>query len=154
MSKNSAGILLYKRSGRKTEVLLVHPGGPFWVRKDVGAWSIPKGEFSDKENPLDAAVRECHEETGLVLNGLFIQLHPIIQKSGKKVYAWAHEKDVDVSSVRSNEFEMEWPPKSRRMMAYPEIDKAAWFTLAAARKKINPAQIVLIDELEDKLKSG
>lgn len=152
MAKRSAGILIYRIKDGNTEVLLAHPGGPFWARKDVGAWSIPKGEFSEKENPLDAAVRELKEETGLQLNGRFYNLTPVVQKSGKKVYAWAHEEDVDISNVRSNNFEMEWPPGSGKMGSYPEIDKVQWFAVDVAKKKIIPAQAAFIKELEKLLK--
>ncbi len=126
-SKKSAGILLYRLVNETTEVLLVHPGGPFWSKKDLGAWSIPKGEFDEDENPLDAAIREMEEETGLKTSGDFIELTPLKQKSGKLVYAWALQKDIDPEKIKSNHFEIEWPPKSGTKRSFPEIDKAAWF---------------------------
>lgn len=146
MSKKSAGILLYRTSNKKLEVFLVHPGGPFWKNKDEGAWSIPKGEF-DEEKPLDAAIREMKEETGVVLKADFIELTPVKQKSGKLVYAFAKEYDLDPSQIKSNEFEMEWPPKSGKKKMFPEIDKAEWFDVKTAKEKIIAAQSTLIDEL-------
>jgi predicted NUDIX family NTP pyrophosphohydrolase len=153
MSKKSAGILLYRTSNESLEVFLVHPGGPFWKNKDAGAWSIPKGEFED-EDPLDAAIREMKEETGITLKGDFIELIPIKQKSGKLVYAFAIEYDLDPSKIKSNEFEMEWPPKSGKKKMFPEIDKAEWFEIKTAKEKINPGQENLIVELADKLRSS
>ena len=150
MAKQSAGILLYRIKSNDLEVFLVHPGGPFWAKKDEGAWSIPKGEFEDEEDPLAAAKREFEEETGLKISGEFIELHPVKQKSGKMVYAWAVEGDVDPLKIKSNEFEIEWPPKSGKMKSFPEIDKAAWFDLTEAKKKIIAAQTGLIKELENK----
>ena len=149
--KKSAGILLYRFHNDFTEVLLVHPGGPFWAKKDLGAWSIPKGEFDAAENPLDAAKRELEEETGITAKGDFIELTPIKQKSGKLVYAWALQKDIDPATIRSNNFEMEWPPKSGTKKLFPEIDKAAWFTMDEARNKIIDGQVPLINDLEEKL---
>ncbi|MFC0771503.1 NUDIX domain-containing protein [Terrimonas alba] len=150
-SKKSAGILLYRFSGGLPEVLLVHPGGPFWAKKDIGAWSIPKGEFEAEEDPLSAAQRELAEETGIKAEGNFIELTPVKQKSGKLVYAWALEKDVDTGSIKSNSFEIEWPPKSGKKKSFPEIDKAAWFAVAESKEKILPGQLPLINELEVKL---
>jgi len=152
MPQKSAGILLYKKENKTLKIFLVHPGGPFWAKKDDGAWSIPKGEFDDGEDPLGAAKREFEEETGIKISGGFLELDPIKQKSGKIVYAWAVEGDVDVSKIKSNEFEMEWPPKSGKMKTFPEIDKAAWFNLNEAKKKILEAQSSLIRELETMLK--
>ena len=152
--KTSAGILLYRKNGKDTELLLVHPGGPFWKNKDTGAWSIPKGEFTDGENALDAAIREFEEETGFACNGDFIVLTPIKLSSGKIVYAWALEKDIDTALVKSNYFEMEWPPKSGKKQQFSEIDKADWFSPAAARQKINTAQSAFIDELLGILKKA
>ena len=152
MPQKSAGILLYKVEKKILKIFLVHPGGPFWVKKDEGAWSVPKGEFEVGEDPLDAAKREFEEETGIKISGDFLELAPIKQKSGKIVYAWVVEGDVDVSKIKSNEFEMEWPPKSGKMKSFPEIDKAAWFNLNEARKKIIDAQSALILELETMLK--
>ena len=151
MPKKSAGILLFRIISNEPEVLLVHPGGPFYVKKDLGSWSIPKGEFNDDEEPLHAAIRELQEETGLKVTGDFIELNPIKQKSGKLVFAWALKKDVDVSKIISNNFEMEWPPKSGKQQAFPEIDKAAWFDLETAKQKILLSQIELINDLEHKM---
>jgi predicted NUDIX family NTP pyrophosphohydrolase len=152
MSKKSAGILLYRIKNKSLEVLLVHPGGPFWKNKDQGAWSIPKGEFDDDEKPLDAAIRELKEETGVALKDEFIELTPVKQKSGKLVYAYAKEHDLDPSEIKSNEFEMEWPPKSGKKKMFPEIDKAEWFDAKAAKEKIIAAQSLFIEELTQKLK--
>ncbi len=149
--KKSAGILLYKRVDKQLFVLLVHPGGPFWKNKDAGHWSIPKGEFSDEENAFDAAIREFEEETGTRLDGDFIELVPVKLKSGKVVYAWALEKDIDADAVESNTFEIEWPPKSGRLKSFPEIDKAAWFTVEEALEKINVAMTDFILQLIGKV---
>lgn len=151
MPQKSAGILLYRIKNKNLEVLLVHPGGPFWKNKDEGAWSIPKGEFDGDEKPLDAAIREMNEETGVTLSGDFIELTPVKQKSGKLVYAFAKEYDLDPSQIKSNEFEMEWPPKSGKKKMFPEIDKAEWFDIKTAKEKITPAQTDLVDELESKI---
>ena len=151
MPQKSAGVLLYRIRNKNPEVLLVHPGGPFWKNKDEGAWSIPKGEFDDNERPLDAAIREMKEETGVVLKGDFIELNPVKQKSGKLVYAFAKEHDLDPSQIKSNEFEMEWPPKSGKKKMFPEIDKAEWFDIKTAKEKIIAAQKSFIDELISKL---
>lgn len=150
MQKKSAGILLYRIHHNISEVLLVHPGGPFWAKKDLGVWSIPKGEFEPGENPLDAAKREVEEETGIKVEGPFIELTPVKLKSGKLIYAWAVQGDVDIANISSNEFEMEWPPKSGKKKSFPEIDKAAWFTLPEAKNKINGGQAPLIEEWEQK----
>jgi predicted NUDIX family NTP pyrophosphohydrolase len=149
--KQSAGILLYRRNTHALQVFLVHPGGPFWKNKDAGAWSIPKGEFIVGEDPLDAAKREFAEETGFACTGDFLKLEPVKQKSGKMVYAWALEMDVDTALIKSNEFEMEWPPGSGKATRFPEIDKAAWFEPAEAKQKIIPSQAQFIDELLTKL---
>jgi predicted NUDIX family NTP pyrophosphohydrolase len=149
MAKRSAGILLYRRGADGIEVLLVHPGGPFWQRKDMGAWSIPKGEVGDGEDELERALREFEEETGTALPpGELVELGAIRQRGGKTVTAWAAAGDLDPAQVRSNTFELEWPPRSGRTQAFPEIDRAEWFPLAAARAKLNPAQAELIDRLE------
>lgn len=148
--KRSAGILLYRRAGHAIQVLLAHPGGPFWARKDEGAWTIPKGEF-ENEDALAAARREFEEETGSVVDGEFITLTPCTQKNGKIVHAFALEGDLDASAITSNTFEMEWPPHSGKRRAFPEIDRAEWFTLEAAGEKINPAQRALLVELKQKL---
>ena len=145
--KQSAGIILYRFETGKLQIFLVHPGGPFWQNKDNGSWSITKGEFLDDENPLNAAKREFEEETGFSCSGDFLELSPVKQKSGKMVYAWALEKDIDTSKIKSNEFEMEWPPKSGKLQSFPEIDKAQWFAVAEAKQKINASQAGFIDEL-------
>lgn len=153
MHKNSAGILLFRINDDTLEVLLVHPGGPFFTKKDKGAWSIPKGEFLAEENPLEAAKREFKEEIGVDPTGTdFIELSPIEQKNNKTVYAWALQSNLDTSVVKSNTFELEWPPKSGRKQLFPEIDKAEWFNVATAKGKINERQIPLLDELSNKLK--
>ena len=150
--RKSAGILAYRIQQAKVEVFLIHPGGPFWTNKDTGAWSIPKGEFDETEKALDAAIREFKEETGASLPaGNFIALTPIKQKSGKLVYAWAVEADIDASNIQSNSFEAEWPPKSGKWKSFPEVDKAGWFSPYVAKEKINPAQVALIDELMNTL---
>ena len=151
MSKKSAGILLYRIKDKNLEVLLVHPGGPFWKNKDEAAWSIPKGEFDDDEKPLDAAIREMKEETGIALKGDFIELTPVKQKGGKLVYAFAKEFDLDPSQIKSNELEIEWPPKSGKKKMFPEIDKAEWFDVKGAKEKIITAQSSLIDDLINRL---
>jgi predicted NUDIX family NTP pyrophosphohydrolase len=151
MKKKSAGILLYRLKNKFLEVFLVHPGGPFWAKKDIGSWSIPKGEFTEDEIPLDAAKREFREELGIDCTGEFIPLTPIKQKSGKIVYAWASEGDIDPNQIKSNTFEMEWPPKSGKKQEFPEIDKGEWFNVSDAKKKIIPSQSGLIDELISKL---
>jgi predicted NUDIX family NTP pyrophosphohydrolase len=144
----SAGILLFRRGAAGLEVLLVHPGGPFWARKDLGAWSIPKGEHDDDEAPLDCARREFAEETGTVLpEGELVELGEIRQKSGKRVAAGAAEGDLDPATVRSNTFELEWPPRSGRRQEFPEVDRAEWFGLDAARERLLPAQVEFLDRL-------
>ena len=147
----SAGILLYRRRATGAEVLLVHPGGPFWAKRDDGAWSIPKGEYADGEDPLAAARREFEEELGSALPGdaELRALGEVRQKNGKRVAAWAAEGDLDASAARSNTFEMEWPPRSGRRQEFPEIDRAEWFTLAQAREKLLPAQAAFLDRLEE-----
>ncbi|HUQ48954.1 MAG TPA: NUDIX domain-containing protein [Gemmatimonadaceae bacterium] len=153
--KTSAGILMYRRTGDTSiEVFLIHPGGPFWAKKDIGAWSIPKGEYGNGEEPLDAARREFREETGFDADGEFIPLEPVKQKGGKVVSAWAIEGSIDAAAIKSNTFSMEWPPKSGRQAEFPEADKAAWFSTKDARAKINPAQAAFIDVLCAKLKIG
>jgi predicted NUDIX family NTP pyrophosphohydrolase len=148
MTRTSAGLLLYRRREGALEVFLVHPGGPFWARKDAGAWSIPKGEIDRTEEPLAVAKREFTEETGFRAEGDFHPLAPITQAGGKTVQAWAVEGDCDPANLRSNVFAIEWPPRSGRQKSFPEVDRAAWFPLDVAREKINPAQIALLDELE------
>ena len=147
----SAGIILYRDKNKLMEFLLVHPGGPFWKNKDAGVWSIPKGEISPNEKPFVAATREFEEETGLRLAGDFIELTPIKQKSGKIVYAWALKQDMDADNITCNTFEIEWPPKSGKRQIFPEIDKAGWFSMIEAKKKIIASQIPLIEELLLKL---
>ncbi len=152
MHKNSAGILLYRLNNTSLEVLLVHPGGPFFTKKDSGAWSIPKGEFLEDENSLDAAKREFKEEIGVdVPDTDFIELSPIEQKNNKTVHAWAFQGDIDTSTIKSNTFELEWPPKSGKLRSFPEIDKGEWFTVTNAKEKINIRQVPLLDELQKKL---
>ena len=146
MIKQSAGLLVYRETDAGVEIFLVHPGGPFYAKKDDGVWSIPKGEFDD-EDPLTAARREFEEETGQKIAGDFFALTPIKQKRGKIVYAWAVEADIDADAVKSNTFEMEWPPRSGKTARFPEIDRAAWFDPETAQQKINPAQAALIDEV-------
>jgi predicted NUDIX family NTP pyrophosphohydrolase len=140
MPKQSAGILAYRKTAGQLEFFLVHPGGPFWKNKDEGAWSIPKGEFTTEEDPLTAARREFHEETGTPIDGDFIPLGSIQQRSGKIVHAWLVEFDIDASAILSNTFSIEWPPKSGKLQEFPEVDRAEWFGIVAAARKINPAQ--------------
>ena len=149
--KLSAGIVLYRKREMGVEVLLVHPGGPFWAKKDDGAWSIPKGEYVEGEDPLSVAKREFYEETGSELKGTCVELPPARQPSGKIIRAWAVEGDLDASTIRSNSFSMEWPPKSGRVRTYPEVDRALWYGLALAKQKLLPGQRILLDELADKV---
>jgi len=150
MTKQSAGILLYRQK-KELEVFLVHPGGPFFAHKDLGVWTIPKGEFFSGEDPLEAAKREFEEETGQQITGNFIALHTIKQKGGKLVMAWALAGDIDADCIVSNTFEIIWPPKSGRRQIFPEVDRAAWFSIAKAREKMNEKQIAFLDELEQHL---
>ena len=147
MARKSAGLLLYRRRADRLEVFLVHPGGPFWARKDEGAWSIPKGEYEDGEEPLAAAKREVSEETGLNVAGDFVALGEVKQAGGKRVTAWAIETDFDPASLRSNTFSVEWPPRSGKVREFPEVDRADWFPIAAARRKLLAAQVAFIDRL-------
>jgi predicted NUDIX family NTP pyrophosphohydrolase len=149
--KTSAGILLYRRRTSGLEVFLVHPGGPFWTKKDLGAWSLPKGEFEPGEDPLDAAKREFTEETGFPIGGEFRALTPLRQPSGKTIHAWAVEGDCDPAAVRSNTFEMEWPPRSGKRSAFPEVDRADWFSLEEARRRIIAGQAPFLDQLAHSL---
>ena len=153
MTRRSAGILLYRRRRGRIEVFLVHPGGPFWRKRDDAAWSIPKGEFEPPEAPLDAARREVAEETGLRLDGDFLALAPQKQSDGKIVSVWALEGDADPAAVRSNSFALEWPPRSGKVQDFPEIDRAAWFDLETARRKIHKGQTGFLDELAARLES-
>jgi predicted NUDIX family NTP pyrophosphohydrolase len=150
MPERSAGILLHRRGDDGLEVLLVHPGGPFFARRDDGAWSIPKGVYEDDEEPLAAARREFAEELGSACpDGEALDLGEIRQKSGKRVTAWAVAGDIDASAITSNTFEVEWPPRSGRRQAFPEVDRAAWFTLEAARVKLIAAQVPFLDRLTE-----
>ena len=148
MAKVSGGLLLYRLRDGVIEVFLVHPGGPFWAKKDLGAWSIPKGEAAQGEDLLARAKQEFAEETGFRMSGDFRPLAPIRQAGGKVVHAWALEGDCDADAITSGSFILEWPPRSGRMQAFPEVDRAQWFTLPLAREKINQAQRAFLDELE------
>jgi predicted NUDIX family NTP pyrophosphohydrolase len=148
MPKQSAGILLFREWSGHLEVLLVHAGGPFWAKKDDGAWSIPKGECADGEDPLAAAKRELTEETGLTLVDEPMPLAALRQPSGKLVYAWAVRGDFDPATLKSNTLLLEWPPRSGREQEFPEIDRAAWYTLEAARRKIIKGQVGFLDQLQ------
>ncbi len=147
MGKVSAGLLVYRKSSTDLEVLLVHPGGPFWAKKDEGAWSIPKGEIEEGEEPLQVAIREFQEETGKTIAGKLQSMEPLRQPGGKLVYAWAIEGDFDPSEFRSNTFDLEWPPKSGRRQEFPEVDRAAWFPIEAAMIKILHGQQGFITQL-------
>lgn len=152
LMRKSAGLLVYRKREEGLAVFLVHPGGPFWKGKEIGAWSIPKGEFQDNEDPLLAAQREFTEETGQKVDGEFLQLATIQQKGGKLVHAWAIEAEVDADNIVSNTFRQEYPYKSGKWITIPEVDKAAWFDVEEARQKINSAQAALLDDLLVKLK--
>src|SRR4051794_17450015 len=147
MPSKSAGIIAYRKRGG-IEVLLVHPGGPFWARKDLGAWSIPKGEYADDESAEVAARREFLEELGVEVPGTLRDLGVVRQKNGKEVRAFLGEGDLDAGSIVSNTFTMEWPPRSGRQAEFPEVDRAEWFTVEAAREKLNPAQAAFLDRLD------
>lgn len=153
MPRQSAGLLLFRGAPGAIEVLLVHPGGPFWAKKDERAWSIPKGEFSAEEDSLQAALREFKEETGESVAGAFMALEPRRQAGGKIVHAWAVEADFDPVRLRSNTVSIEWPPRSGRRRIFPEVDRSAWFPLEVAHKKILKGQIGFLEELEAKLLS-
>lgn len=155
MPKLSAGLLAYRRTGAELEVLLVHPGGPFWAKKDEGAWSVPKGEHEPSEDPLEVARREFEEEIGQAppVGSELVWLGELRQPSGKVVSAWTIEGDLDVREVRSNSFEMEWPPRSGRTQEFPEVDRAGWFGLEEARRKILRGQLGFLDRLEELLES-
>jgi predicted NUDIX family NTP pyrophosphohydrolase len=145
--KTSAAVLLYRRRRHEVEVLLVHPGGPFWARKDLGAWSLPKGELTEDEPAFETAKREFREETGMAIDGQFTELKPVKQRGGKTVVAWAVEGDLDPSRLRSNTFSIEWPPKSGKIRTFPEVDRAEWFPVAEARNRILEAQADFLDQL-------
>lgn len=154
MPKQSAGLLLFRERSGRLEVLLVHPGGPFWKNKDEGAWSIPKGEFADGEEPLIAARREFEEETGFRAEGEAIALRPLKQAGGKVIHAWAVRGDLDPDHIRSNSFSLEWPPKSGRTQEFPEVDRAGWFPLDLARSKMLKGQTGFLDQLQALLGTG
>ena len=141
--------MVFRIREKRPEIFLMHPGGPYWAKKDLGAWSIPKGEIEENEDQSEAARREFKEETGIQLNGELIPLKPIKQKSGKTVIAWAVELDIDVSNIKSNQFEMELPPRSGKYQQFPEMDRAEWFSVSDAKEKIIPGQAALIEELEE-----
>ncbi|WP_223559432.1 NUDIX hydrolase [Chryseobacterium lathyri] len=149
--KTSAGILLYKRQKNTLYYFLVHPGGPFWKNKDLGAWSFPKGEVQPDEDPLERALLEFKEETGQTVQGKFTALSPVKQKGGKTVYAWALESDIETTGLHSNTLQMEWPPRSSKMIEIPEVDQWEWFESEEVQKRINPAQTAFITELEELL---
>ncbi len=153
MAKKSAGILLFRKTAAELEVFLVHPGGPFWMNKDEGSWSIPKGEYEDNEDPKTAALREFEEETGSAIAGEFIALDPLRQPGGKTVHAWAIRGDVDPQKIKSNTFKIEWPPKSGKQQEFPEIDRAEWFTAQRAMRKILKGQVGFITQLVEKLEA-
>ena len=152
MVKKSAGLLMYRRRQGVLEFLLVHPGGPFWSKKDLGSWSIPKGEYTSGEDPLEVAKREFQEETSFKATGEFILLTSRKQPSGKIITAWAFEGDCDASAVKSNTFSTEWPPRSSRQQEFPEVDRAGWFSISVAKEKIIKGQMGFLDELTQILK--
>ena len=152
MARRSAGLLLYRITDLGPELLVVHPGGPFWAGKDAGAWSLPKGEYEDGEDPRAAALREFQEETGTAPPAeALIELGSVTQKNGKHVIAWAAEGDLDADAIHSNTFTMEWPPRSGRRQEFPEVDRAGWFEPDSAREKLNPAQAAFVDRLLERL---
>ena len=152
MAKRSAGLIVYRRRGGDLEVFLVHPGGPFWAKKDLGAWSIPKGEYEEGEEGLDVARREFLEETGFAVDGDFLEVGTIKQAGGKVVTAWAVEGELDAALLRSNVFEMEWPPRSGRLREFPEVDRGGWFSIEEAGGMILKGQVGLLERLEGLLK--
>lgn len=145
---------MYRKKDGGIEFFLVHPGGPYWAKKDEGAWSVPKGEFEGGEDPLEAARREFREETGFDVDGRFIELQPIRQPSGKVIYVWAVEGDLDAAAIKSNAFAMEWPLKSGRLQEFPEVDRGGWFGVDEAREKLLPGQRGFLDELLKHLGQG
>lgn len=154
MPKRSAGLLMYRRQGGELEVFLVHPGGPFWAKKDLGVWTIPKGEYAPEEDPLTAAQREFHEETSFTSSGPYLLLDTIRQASGKLVAAWAFAGDCEPSNLVSNTCFVEWPPRSKRQIEIPEIDRGDWFSLEEAAQRIRKEQAPLLDALFEKLSSA
>jgi predicted NUDIX family NTP pyrophosphohydrolase len=147
MAKTSAGVLLFRLQDHELQIFLVHPGGPFWANKDAGSWSIPKGEYSEEEDPFEVAKREFREETGFEADGEFRELEMVRQPGGKRVRAWALQGECDADAVKSNLFSMEWPPRSGRQAQFPEVDRAGWFGIEAARQKILKGQLPFIDQL-------
>ena len=147
MTKSSAGLVMYRYRNAQLELFLVHPGGPFWRKKDAGVWSIPKGEYTQDDKAFEAAKREFKEETGFAAEGNFIELAPIRQPGGKVVAAWAFEGDCDAGSIKSNTFSMEWPPHSGKQAEFPEVDRAGWFPINAAKKKLLKGQLGFIEQL-------
>lgn len=153
MAKKSAGLLLYRFENNLPVVLLVHPGGPFWAKKEIAAWSIPKGEIEENEDPFEAAIRETMEETGItIIPKNPLPLTPLKQKSGKIIFAWAIETDIHFSEIKSNYFEMEWPKGSGKIKSFPEVDKGAWFSIEEAKEKIVAGQIPFIEELQAQMR--
>jgi predicted NUDIX family NTP pyrophosphohydrolase len=152
MAKQTAGILVYRRRPNGLEVFLAHPGGPYWAKKDFGAWSIPKGEFLDPEAPIDAAKREFAEEIGQTVDGEFLALTPRKPPGGKIIHAFAVEGDVDAAKVESNLFEIEWPPRSGKMQSFPEVDRGAWFGIEEARERLLKGQLPILEELVERLR--
>jgi predicted NUDIX family NTP pyrophosphohydrolase len=153
MSKTSAGLIMFRVREKEIEALLVHPGGPFWNKKDEGAWFIPKGELNPDEDPLAGAKREFEEETGLKPEGAFLPLGSVRQKSGKTIFAWAFEGDCDPAQLKSNTFTIEWPPRSGRQQEFPEVDRGAFFTITQAKEKMHPVEFPLLTRLEEILKT-
>jgi predicted NUDIX family NTP pyrophosphohydrolase len=152
MAKSSAGLLMYRQRKGELEVLLVHPGGPFWKNKDDGGWFVPKGEINPGEDALEAAKREFQEETGLIAEGQFLSLGSVKHKGGKTVTAWAFAGNCDTASIKSNTFEMEWPPKSGKRVEFPEVDRADFFNVESAREKMYPAEFEFLGRLEKALR--
>lgn len=153
MAQESAGLLLFRTQSDRIEVFLAHPGGPFWARRDDGAWTVPKGLVEPGEEPLAAAIREFEEETGIRPKGPYLPLGSVRLKSGKRIHGWAWEGDADPAAVHSNEVEMEWPRRSGRFIMFPEVDRCAWYGVGEARRKMNPAQAAFLDRLADARRS-